>query len=68
MPREDKSKHTDKQMHLAGDVKPSNERRPDSKKEAGRRAWATEIKKPTVGKKSGSGRRRIHSPRDNLPG
>jgi hypothetical protein len=66
MPREDKSKHTDKQMHLADDVEPSNEPRTDSKKEAGRRAWSTEIKKPSVGKKSGSGRR-IHSPRDNLP-
>ena len=33
MPREDKSKHTDKQMHLAI-VEPSNERRTDSKKEA----------------------------------
>jgi len=65
MPREDKSKHTDKQMHLADHVEPSNEPRTDSK-EAGRRAWSTEIKKPSVGKKSGSGRR-IHSPRDNLP-
>jgi hypothetical protein len=67
MPREDKSKHTNKQMHLAIVVEPSNERRTDSKKEAGRRAWAKEAKKPSVGKKSGSGRR-IHSPRDNLPG
>ena len=66
MPREDKSKHTDKQMHLADDVEPSTERRTDSKKEAGRRAWSTETKKPSVGNKSGSGRR-IHSPRDNLP-
>ena len=67
MPHEDKSKHTDKQMHLADVGDSSNERRTDSKKEAGRRAWSTEIIKPSVGKKSGSGRR-IHSARDNLPG
>jgi len=67
MPREDKSKHANKQMHLADVIEPSNARRPDSKKEAGRRAWSTDIKKPSVGKKSGSGRR-IHSARDNLPG
>jgi len=67
MPREDKLKHTDKQMHLADNVEPSNEPRTDSKKEAGRRAWSIDIKKPTVGKKSGSGRR-INSPRDSLPG
>jgi hypothetical protein len=67
MPREDKSKHTDKQMNLADAVEPSNERRIDPKKEAGRRAWSTEITKSSVGKKSGSGRR-IHSARDNLPG
>ena len=67
MSHEDKSKHTDKQMHLADVGDPSNERRTDSKKEAGRRAWSTEIQKPTVGKKSGSGRR-IHSARNNLPG
>ncbi len=67
MPHEANSMHIDKQKRLTGDVKSSNERRPDSKNEAGRRAWTTEIKKPTVGKKSGSGRR-IHSPRDNLAG
>lgn len=66
MPRENKSKHNDRQKHLAGDVEPGNERRPDSEKKAGRRAWATETKKTTVGKKSGSGRR-PHSPRDTLP-
>lgn len=57
MPREDKSKRTDKQMHLADVVEPSNEHRTDSKKETGRRAWSTEIKKTSVGKKIGSGRR-----------
>jgi hypothetical protein len=67
MPREIKSKYTDIQMQLADVVEPSNARRTDSKKEAGRRAWSTEIRKPSVGKKSGSGRR-IHSARDNLPG
>ncbi len=66
MPRENESKHSDEQKHLAGEVGPSGERRPASVKEAGRRAWATEIQKPTVGKKSGSGRR-THSPRDTLP-
>ncbi len=67
MPHEASSMHIDKQKRLTDDVKPSDERRPDLKNEAGRRAWTTEIKKPTVGKKSGSGRR-IHSPRDNLAG
>lgn len=66
MSRQNTSKQTNKQKHLAGDVEPSNERRPDSEKEAGRRAWATETKKTTGGKKSGSGRR-PHSPRDTLP-
>ncbi len=66
MPRENKSKHNDKQKHLAGDVEPGNERRPTSEKEAERRARATEINKTPVGKKSGSGRR-PHSPRDTLP-
>ncbi len=65
MPHEPNSKHTDKQTRLTGNAEPSNERRPDLKNETRRRAWTTEIKKPTVGKKSGSGRR-IHSPRDNL--
>ncbi len=67
MPHEPNSKHTDKERRLNGDVEPIIEHRPDSKNDAGRRAWATEIQKPTVGKKSGSGRR-IHSPRDNLLG
>jgi hypothetical protein len=65
MPHEPNSKRINKESLLTHDVEPIIEHRLDPKKEAGRRTWTTEIKKPTVGKKSGSGRR-IHSPRDNL--
>lgn len=66
MPRETKIKRTGTRKYLAANIESSNERHPDSAKEAGKRAWATETKKTTVGKKSGSGRR-PHSPRDTLP-
>jgi hypothetical protein len=67
MAREVKSKHDDKQTYVAEVIMPTNAHHTESRKEPGKRAWSTDILKPSVGKKSGSGRR-IHSARDNLRG
>ena len=56
MPRGDKSSYTDKQKRQAEHIEEGYEKRGVSKKEAERRAWATENKMSGGGKKSGSGR------------
>lgn len=56
MPRGDKSAYTDKQKRQAEHIAEGYEKRGVAKKEAERRAWATENKMSGGGKKSGSGR------------
>ncbi len=56
MPRGDKSSYTAKQKRQAEHIEEGYEKRGVSKKEAERRAWATENKISGGGKKSGSGK------------
>jgi plasmid stabilization system protein ParE len=56
MARGDKSAYTDKQKRQARHIEEGYEKRGVSKKEAERRAWATENKVSGGGRKSGSGR------------
>ena len=56
MPRGDKSAYTNKQQRQAEHIEKGYEQRGVPKKEAERRAWATENKISHGGKKSGSGR------------
>ena len=56
MPRGDKSSYSSKQKRKAEHIEEGYEKRGTSKKEAGRRAWATVNKEDKGGKKSGSGR------------
>lgn len=56
MARGDKSAYTDKQKRQAHDIEQGYEKRGVGKKEAERRAWATENAISHGGKKSGSGR------------
>lgn len=56
MPRGSKSSYTSKQKRQAHHIEEGYEKRGVSKKEAERRAWATENKMSGGGKKSGSGR------------
>lgn len=56
MPRGDKSSYTSKQKRQAQHIEEGYEKRGVSKKEAERRAWATENKMSGGGKKRGSGR------------
>jgi plasmid stabilization system protein ParE len=56
MARGDKSAYTDKQKRQAHHIEEGYEKRGVSKKEAERRAWATENAVSHGGKKSGSGR------------
>jgi hypothetical protein len=58
MPRGDKSAYTDKQKRQARHIEEGYENRGVGKKEAERRAWATENAITHGGKKSGSGRGR----------
>jgi len=58
MPRGDKSAYTAKQRRQARHIEEGYERRGVSRKEAARRAWATENAMSGGGKKSGSGRGR----------
>lgn len=58
MPRGDKSSYTPKQKRQAEHIEKGYEKRGVKKKEAERRAWATENKITGGGKKSGSGRGR----------
>lgn len=56
MARGSKAAYTDKQKRQAEHIEEGYEKRGVSKKEAERRAWATENKISGGGKKSGSGR------------
>ncbi|MGY6706224.1 plasmid stabilization protein [Roseinatronobacter sp.] len=56
MPREDKSKYTDKQKRKAEHIAESYEERGVDPEEAKERAWATVNKDDGGGNKSGSGR------------
>jgi hypothetical protein len=56
MPRGSKSSYTSKQKHQAEHIEKGYEKRGVSKKEAERRAWATENKMSGGGKKAGGGR------------
>lgn len=56
MPRGSKAKYTDKQVRQAEHIEEGYEKRGVPKKEAKRRAWATENAMSGGGKKSGSGR------------
>lgn len=56
MPRGDKSSYTAKQKRQAEHIEEGYEKRGVPKKEAERRAWATENALTGGGKKSGSGR------------
>jgi hypothetical protein len=58
MPRGDKSAYTAKQRRQARHIEEGYERRGVSRKEAARRAWATENAMTGGGKKAGSGRGR----------
>ncbi len=58
MPRGDKSAYTDKQKRQEQDIEKGYEKRGVDKKEAERRAWATENAISHGGRKSGSGRGR----------
>jgi plasmid stabilization system protein ParE len=61
MPRGDKSAYTDKQKRQAEHIEEGYEKRGVSKKEAERRAWATENAISHGGRKSGSGRGRAEN-------
>jgi len=56
MARGSKAKYTNKQKRRARRIEKSYERRGIGRREATRRAWATENKETGGGKKSGSGR------------
>jgi hypothetical protein len=56
MPRDDKSRYTEKQKRMAEYIEKGYENRGLSTKESGQRAWATVNKVTGGGKKSGSGR------------
>jgi plasmid stabilization system protein ParE len=56
MPKGDKSAYTDKQKRQVQHIEEGYEQRGVPKKEAQRRAWATENKISGGGKKSGAGR------------
>src|SRR5256885_15235754 len=56
MPRGDKSSYSNKQKRQAEHIEEGYEKRGVSKKEAERRAWATENKMSGGGRKGGSGR------------
>ena len=56
MPRGDKSAYTDKQKRQAEHIEEGYEKRGVPKKEAERRAWATENAISGGGRKSGSGK------------
>lgn len=56
MPRGDKSAYTDKQKRQAEHIEEGYEKRGVPKKEAERRAWATENAISHGGRKSGSGK------------
>ena len=56
MPRGDKSAYTDKQKRQAEHIEEGYEKRGVSKKEAERRAWATENKISGGGRMTGSGK------------
>jgi plasmid stabilization system protein ParE len=56
MPQGDKSAYTNKQKRQAEHIEEGYEKRGVSRREAGRRAWATVNKEDGGGKKSGSGR------------
>ena len=56
MPRGDKSSYTSKQKRQAHHIEEGYKKRGVGKKEAERRAWATENKMSGGGKKKGSGR------------
>lgn len=58
MSRGDKSSYTDKQKRQAEHIEEAYESRGVPKKEAERRAWATENKLSGGGRKSGSGRKK----------
>jgi plasmid stabilization system protein ParE len=58
MPRGDKSAYSNKQKRQVEHIEEGYERRGVPKKEAERRAWATENKISGGGRKSGSGRGR----------
>ena len=58
MPRGDKSAYTSKQKRQAEHIEEGYEKRGVPKKEAKRRAWATENTRAGGGKKSGWGRGR----------
>jgi hypothetical protein len=62
MPRGDKSSYTDKQKRQARHIEEGYEKRGVSRKEAQRRAWATENKVSHGGRVSGSGRGRAEDP------
>ena len=57
MPRGDKSAYTGRQQRKARHIEEGYEKRGVSRKEAGRRAWATVNKQEGGGKRSGSGRK-----------
>ncbi len=63
MPRGDKSAYTAKQRRQAEHIEESYESQGVPKKEAERRAWATENKMSGGGRKSGSGRGKTTSTR-----
>lgn len=56
MPQGDKSAYTEKQKRQAKHIEEGYEKKGVSKKEAERRAWATENKISGGGRKSGSGK------------
>jgi plasmid stabilization system protein ParE len=56
MPRGDKSSYSNKQKRQADHIEKGYEKKGVAKKEAERRAWATENKMSGGGRKSGSGR------------
>src|SRR3954469_23953607 len=68
MPRGDKSSYTSKQKRQAEHIEEGYEKRGVSKKEAERRAWATENKMSHGGRKRGSGRGKSTNPEPSQRG
>ena len=68
MPRGDKSAYSDKQKRQAEHIEEGYEKRGVPKKEAQRRAWATENKMSGGGRKSGSGRGKAEDRSPNRKG
>ena len=62
MPRGDKSAYSDKQKRQVEHIEEGYEKRGIGKKEAERRAWATENKISGGGRKTGSGRGQPENP------